>query len=396
MLRSLRFRLVVGVVTGISLPTTFAACALEPLTNGTGTTTTETGGTAGSGASTSTGGGGTGGSTGGSNTGGSNTGGTGGANTGGSTGGGNTGGSSGGTGGANTGGSSGGSNTGGSNTGGSNTGGSNTGGSNTGGNSTGGSSTGGSGGTGSTGSGSGGMGGSTTGAGGAGTGGSTGGSGGTGVGGSGTGGMASGGAGGNTGGSGGMGSGGSGLDGGAPDGGDASACGTVTATFALEASPHVTACSEVTYVTNPPTSGPHYPYWAAFKVYSQPVPRGFYVHAMEHGAVVVQYNCAGDCSAEVAALVAYLESRPADPLCVSPVKNRFIVTPDPLLDVPFAASAWGASLKSQCFDLAALGAFIDAHYAQAPENFCSDGIDPLDPAYGFPADCGSPADAGVD
>jgi hypothetical protein len=140
----------------------------------------------------------------------------------------------------------------------------------------------------------------------------------------------------------------------------------------------------------------HYPTWAAFKTYDKPVPRGFYVHSMEHGAVVFEHNCAGNCDADIAALVAYLAARPADPACVAPLTNRFIVTPDPLLDVPFAVSAWGASLKMQCLDFAAIGAFIDAHYAKAPENFCFDGVDVTDPASGFPADCGAPSDAGSD
>ena len=187
----------------------------------------------------------------------------------------------------------------------------------------------------------------------------------------------------------GTGAGGANMDGG-------SACGAILTTFPIDPSPHVAACSVVTYSTNPPTSGPHYPSWAAFKTYTTPVPRGFYVHSMEHGAVVIQFNCPAGCDAELAALLAYLDARPADPLCVAPLKNRFIVTPDPLLDVPFAASAWGASLKAECFDLPALGQFIDAYYAKAPENFCFDGFDPTAPGSGVPADCGQPVDGGSD
>ena len=170
-------------------------------------------------------------------------------------------------------------------------------------------------------------------------------------------------------------------------GDDARACATTVAGSPLAAGAHVAQCTPITYATNPPTSGPHYPLWARFKAYADRVPRGFWVHAMEHGAVVVTYNCPGGCAADVAALVAYLDARPADPLCTAPVRNRFIVTPDPLLDTTFAASAWGWSLRSDCFDLPALGAFIDAHYAQAPENFCSDGFDPTAPGSGVPADC---------
>ncbi len=177
---------------------------------------------------------------------------------------------------------------------------------------------------------------------------------------------------------------------------DASACGAIEAVFPLEPGLHVASCTPLTYATNPPTSGTHYPIWAAFKKYDKPVPRGFYVHAMEHGAIVFEHNCAAGCDAEIAALVAYLAARPPDPLCVAPLANRFILTPDPLLDVPFAASAWGASLKMQCLDFAAIGAFIDAHYAKAPENFCFDGTDVTDPASGIPAGCGEPMDAGAD
>ncbi|MCE9571749.1 MAG: DUF3105 domain-containing protein [Deltaproteobacteria bacterium] len=169
--------------------------------------------------------------------------------------------------------------------------------------------------------------------------------------------------------------------------GDAAACVTTTEAFPLAAGTHVPVCSGVTYPTNPPTSGAHYPVWAKYQAYSAPVSRPFWVHDLEHGAVVVSYNCPAGCDAEVAALIAYLDARPADPLCTAPVRNRFVVTPDPLLDTTFAASAWGFALRSTCFDLPALGAFIDAHYAHAPENLCADGVDVLDPASGIPPNC---------
>jgi len=173
-------------------------------------------------------------------------------------------------------------------------------------------------------------------------------------------------------------------------------CQTVVTAHAIEGATHVPVCWPVIYQSNPPTSGDHYPVWAAYKAYDTPVPRGFFVHDLEHGAIVVTYNCASPCDAEVASLIAYLDSLPADPLCVPPLKRRFVVTPDPLLDVRFAASAWGFSLRSQCFDLAALGMFIEDHYAQASENTCFDGSDVTSPDAGIPANCGEIADAGTD
>ena len=173
------------------------------------------------------------------------------------------------------------------------------------------------------------------------------------------------------------------------------ACGTTVTSYPIDPSPHITACFPVVYSSNPPTSGPHYPVWASFKTFSTPVPRGFTVHDLEHGAIVISYKCAGGCASEVAALQAFVDARPADPLCATPVKSRIVITPDPLLDAPFAAAAWGFALTSQCFDLPALAAFIDAHYAMAPENFCFDGTDVSSPDAGFPGDCGAPTDAGA-
>lgn len=174
--------------------------------------------------------------------------------------------------------------------------------------------------------------------------------------------------------------------------GDGGPCESVIETFTPDPSPHIPNCSPVTYSTNPPTSGPHYPVWAAFRRYVTPVPRGYTVHSMEHGAVVISYNCPTNCDADLAALESFLAGRPADPMCVSPIRHRIVITPDPLLDVPFAAAAWGASLKSRCLDLPALGAFLDAHYGRAPEDFCFDGVDPTAVDAGGP--CPAPLDAG--
>lgn len=167
------------------------------------------------------------------------------------------------------------------------------------------------------------------------------------------------------------------------------ACMTTVTAYAPIASPHVPVCSTVTYASNPPTSGPHYDVWAAYRAFTVPVPRGFYVHDLEHGAVVVLYNCPTGCAQDVADLEAFLNARAADPLCSGAVKNRFVVTPDPKIPTRFAAAAWGYAVTSNCFDLSALGAFIDAHYAHSPENLCADGTDVTAADAGIAADCGN-------
>lgn len=167
-------------------------------------------------------------------------------------------------------------------------------------------------------------------------------------------------------------------------------CAAVEQQHVIEGQSHVPECSPVEYETLPPSSGDHYGIWAAFKVYSTPVPEGYWVHDLEHGAVVLSYNCPDGCDADVAAATQMLNELPADPLCLSSgegVRRRSVMTPDPKLDVEFAASAWGFTLRADCFDPDVFRSFAVRHYAAGPEDLCADGIDL---ATGVPQGCGAP------
>jgi uncharacterized protein DUF3105 len=155
----------------------------------------------------------------------------------------------------------------------------------------------------------------------------------------------------------------------------------------IEGFTHVVRCSQrVAYATNPPSSGDHYPDWAAYGVYREPVPSEYFVHNLEHGAVVIVHNCPGACPPSdaacperCAAAIAEAEALAAafgpDPICEPAVRNRLVVTPLPTLDVPFAASAWGHTLRAGCFDRATFLRFVEAHYGAGREDTCRDGID---------------------
>ena len=177
------------------------------------------------------------------------------------------------------------------------------------------------------------------------------------------------------------------------------ACEVLIDTPPLLESPHIALGTDVTYSSNPPSSGPHYPIWAAFQEFATPVDRRNYVHDLEHGAVVLLYNCAllpgsdaggdggdggdggGDaaapssCAAVVQGLRDLMNALPADPICnvEAGVRRRVVLTPDPLLTVPVAAAAWGWTYRAQCLDPGTLDAFARAHYAHAPENECLNG-----------------------
>lgn len=141
---------------------------------------------------------------------------------------------------------------------------------------------------------------------------------------------------------------------------------------------HVATCTPVKYATNPPSGGDHWGQWAAFKKYTLQVPREMYVHDLEHGAVVLSFRCDGACPEVVAALEKVFDEAKGDPLCVAAggaPKARLVLTPDPLLDTPIAASAWGATYTATCIDTASLAAFVSANYGKGPEATCFNGQD---------------------
>jgi len=145
----------------------------------------------------------------------------------------------------------------------------------------------------------------------------------------------------------------------------------------LQAGIHVPVGTAIQWDSNPPSSGEHYPIWAAYQTYASPVPRGYYVHNLEHGAVVFLYNCpSAPCPDVASELEEASAALPDDALCTQQnagVRARTIVTPDPLIDVEVAAAAWGWTYKADCVDLPSLEQFASQHYGQGPEAICSDG-----------------------
>lgn len=167
-------------------------------------------------------------------------------------------------------------------------------------------------------------------------------------------------------------------------------CNAVEQQRGIEGFDHVAVCSPVTYVSNPPSSGNHYPIWAAYQSYTTAVPQGFWVHNLEHGTIVFTYDCPNGCADDVAAAQTLIDSLPSDPVCVAlneGVTRRSLMTPDPSLDVEFAASAWGWTLRADCFDPDVFRQFALSHYDQGREDLCDQGSNVLS---GLAANCGSP------
>jgi hypothetical protein len=184
--------------------------------------------------------------------------------------------------------------------------------------------------------------------------------------------------GGDAGSDGGGGNGGNGGSGGAGGGSivDGSQCTATIQNHADEGAMHVTCTTPTSYGSSPPSSGNHYPKWAAFQTYTSPVPWGNLVHAMEHGAVVIVYNCPEGCATEVAQAQAFIDAT-VDPLCGA--ARRMILAPDPTLDVRWAAAAWTWTLRAECFEEAAFRMFVEQHLGNGLEAICAGGYTELCP-----------------
>jgi len=156
---------------------------------------------------------------------------------------------------------------------------------------------------------------------------------------------------------------------------EGSVCNAVVRTYPLESASHVPVCSSVTYGTNPPSSGHHYGLFPKFGSYDYAIPRGFWVHALEHGGVVITYSCA-DCDDEVAEARNVVKTQPIEPACCpggdcGDATNRMLLTPDPGLPTRWAVSGWGFTLTADCFEPAVFKSFADSYRGQGPELICA-------------------------
>ncbi|NUN14824.1 MAG: DUF3105 domain-containing protein [Myxococcales bacterium] len=152
-------------------------------------------------------------------------------------------------------------------------------------------------------------------------------------------------------------------------------CGGVVTYIKSVPSPHLGAADPAVFVSHPPTSGPHYWALAKWGAYDVPVPAGNWVHNLEHGGLVLLYRPGANADQLRAALIQAAADTPVDPKCngASEACQRIIVAPDN--DLPsgtaVAAVAWEYLYTAQCVSETDLRTFIDARYAQAPEDFCN-------------------------
>lgn len=115
------------------------------------------------------------------------------------------------------------------------------------------------------------------------------------------------------------------------------------------------------YNSNPPTSGPHAPKPADWGVHDERVPKEALVHNMEHGGVVIWY----DCSAGAAPLDEAQCRELRDQLAAVAERNsedgkRVAMVPYAGMDHRIALTAWRTLDAFDQFDGERVQAFIDS------------------------------------
>lgn len=168
---------------------------------------------------------------------------------------------------------------------------------------------------------------------------------------------------------------------------------------------HVPSIAGVNYPSNPPTSGPHFAVWAKRGVYKEVLSDGYLIHSLEHGYVVLSYNCGPKASSSGS--LSYKEGDPLTKLNFTPkgqmtfftpddapksevtlpsdfnssscqtlvnklagfLKDfqRVIIVPRPNLDSLIALSAWDKLDKLNVYDGKRIASFLEEFHNKGPE-----------------------------
>lgn len=127
---------------------------------------------------------------------------------------------------------------------------------------------------------------------------------------------------------------------------------------------HVATGIKVNYKHNPPASGPHWPSPANWGIYKEQVPTEAWVHNLEHGGIVVLYNCRQNCKEVQKQLENLYNSIPPDPVFN---EKKILITPYPSLQTSFAALAWDYYLPMDSLDNQLVLRFYREHINKGPE-----------------------------
>lgn len=146
---------------------------------------------------------------------------------------------------------------------------------------------------------------------------------------------------------------------------------TTTASLAEIAVPtedpfHVQPNQQGKYGHYPPSSGMHFGQYLNWGMYSDEVPPEFWVHSLEHGGVVILYNCAkaDDCAKTKQTLKNFYNAAPPESVFN---KVKIMITPNSKITYQVTALAWGYELNLGDVNQEALLNFYQKYVNKGPE-----------------------------
>jgi hypothetical protein len=127
---------------------------------------------------------------------------------------------------------------------------------------------------------------------------------------------------------------------------------------------HVQQGTPITYEEYPPTSGSHWPVWAKWGVYTEPIPEEVLVHNLEHGGIVLLYNCPTPCPDVVRQLEETFAALPKSKYG----HVKLVITPNARIKTRFALLAWTRLDEFDRFDRQRAVRFVTAWQDKGPED----------------------------
>jgi hypothetical protein len=128
---------------------------------------------------------------------------------------------------------------------------------------------------------------------------------------------------------------------------------------------HVNSGEPIEYRNNPPASGPHYPTWTRPGVYTDPQDKGYWVHSLEHGYVVILYNCPSGCPDLVQQLRQFYEAAPKSSRYGY---QKLVITPYTEMSHTIALVAWDHIEEMDQFSADDTLTFYKAYLDKGPED----------------------------
>jgi hypothetical protein len=102
-------------------------------------------------------------------------------------------------------------------------------------------------------------------------------------------------------------------------------------------------------------------------IYKDPIPDEAQVHNLEHGGVMIQYNCR-DCPELVTQLEGFFSRyTAARPLPRYPQSAKIVVAPYDGMSSRIALTAWGRIDALEAYDEERITRFVDAYRDNGPE-----------------------------